>query len=198
MESSKGSAQRRKSCAVWLNLRTFTSRRERKVPFEPLRCNPHAGLWPGLFKCGGRTSRFQRGKGFFPRFRFPRRRLRFPFRFSGRGQSVFEVLKAPESCGGYGCGFLSFLFSGMRGGGPFREGRCPLNRLEMARHFGQVIRTAQNLCFEYRICGPDGASFVLLREERHTAADISRAKAFLYATEDVLSIRVETVTEENV
>ena len=67
----------------------------------------------------------------------------------------------------------------------------------MARHFKQVIRTAQNLCFEYRICGPDGASFVLLREERHTSEDISRAKAFLYATEDVLSIRVENVTEEN-
>lgn len=72
-----------------------------------------------------------------------------------------------------------------------------MNRLEMCRHFNQVVRTAQNLCFEYRICGSEGASFVLLREERHTAEDISRAKAFLYATEDVLSIRVENVTEEN-
>ena len=72
-----------------------------------------------------------------------------------------------------------------------------MNRIEMARHFGQIIRTANDLCYEYRICSPDGASFVLLREPKHTAEDIARAKSFLYATEDVLSIRVEHNPEEN-
>ena len=68
-----------------------------------------------------------------------------------------------------------------------------IKRIEKAKHFQDVTRTAVPVAYEYTLVNADGAAFILLREPHHTDANIRRAKSYLYNTNDVVSIRTETL-----
>ena len=56
----------------------------------------------------------------------------------------------------------------------------------------------EDMFYRFDLTGPDGAHYDLLREEHHTSEDVKRAKAYLRAHFDVVSIQVirETVEKE--
>lgn len=68
-----------------------------------------------------------------------------------------------------------------------------IKRIEKAKHFQDVTRTAVPIAYEYTLVNADGAAFTLLREPQHSDADIRKAKSYLYNQQDVVSLRTETL-----
>ena len=49
---------------------------------------------------------------------------------------------------------------------------------------------------DFSINGPDGAHFVLYKEEHHSPLDLMESKQWLRRNHDVLSIKTEPMTDE--
>lgn len=56
-------------------------------------------------------------------------------------------------------------------------------------------RQSSAMFYNEELAGPDGMRYLLFKEPNQTPADLSNAKAFLRATQDVVTMRTVTITE---
>lgn len=68
------------------------------------------------------------------------------------------------------------------------------NDVAKAREFNDVTETPGKVAFQWWLANEDGAGYLLMRESHHTDEDIKQAKRFLYRTQDVVQIRVASVS----
>lgn len=60
--------------------------------------------------------------------------------------------------------------------------------LMRAKRYG--LDTPSGVCYDWWLCNADGAGFALFREPHHTDEDIAKAKAYLRAERDVVTLEV--------
>lgn len=65
--------------------------------------------------------------------------------------------------------------------------------LAKAHRYGEVVAHVEpgpGVAFTWELAGPQGASFYLMREPRHTDEQIAAAKRWLRSERDVVSIHI--------